>query len=85
MGAFVVIYLRYNTIVCFLTFMRMATRMAATGRKHTVFATEDPVLNLCAFLDFVITVIPRLTKIIRSGITFVSRNVISPKFLYKIV
>ena len=24
------------------------------------------------------TVIPRLTKIIRSGITFVSRNVISP-------
>ena len=27
------------------------------------------------------TVIPRLTKIIRSGITFVSRNVISPRFL----
>ena len=27
------------------------------------------------------TVIPRLTKIIRSGITFVSRNVISHKFL----
>ena len=27
------------------------------------------------------TVIPRLTKIIRSGITFVSRNVISRKFL----
>ena len=32
------------------------------------------------------TVIPRLTKIIRSGITFVSRNVISPRrFLQKIV
>ena len=31
------------------------------------------------------TVIPRLTKIIRSGITFVSRNVISRRFLYKIV
>jgi len=28
-----------------------------------------------------ITVIPRLTKIIRSGITFVSRNVISRRFL----
>ena len=27
------------------------------------------------------TVIPRLTKIIRSGITFVSRNVISRRFL----
>jgi hypothetical protein len=27
------------------------------------------------------TVIPRLTKIIRSGITFVSRNVISSRFL----
>ena len=27
------------------------------------------------------TVIPRLTKILRSGITFVSRNVISRKFL----
>jgi len=27
------------------------------------------------------TVIPRLTKIIRSGITFVSRNVISHRFL----
>ena len=31
------------------------------------------------------TVIPRLTKIIRSGITFVSRNVISRRFLQKIV
>jgi hypothetical protein len=27
------------------------------------------------------TVVPRLTKIIRSGITFVSRNVISRRFL----
>ena len=32
-----------------------------------------------------ITVIPRLTKIIRSGFTFVSRNVISRRFLQKIV
>jgi len=31
------------------------------------------------------TVIPRLTKIIRSGITFVSRNVIFRRFLLKIV
>ena len=31
------------------------------------------------------TVIPRLTKIIRSGITFFSRNVISRRFLWKIV
>ena len=31
------------------------------------------------------TVIPRLTKIIRSGITYVSRNVISRRFLKKIV
>jgi len=31
--------------------------------------------------DVIITVIPRLTKIIRSGITFVSRNVISRRFL----
>jgi len=31
------------------------------------------------------TVIPRLTKIIRSGITFVSRKLISRRFLYKIV
>ena len=30
-------------------------------------------------------VIPRLTKKIRSGITFVSRNVISCRFLYEIV
>jgi len=34
-----------------------------------------------AKLRKVTTVIPRLTKIIRSGITFVSRNVISRKFL----
>ena len=31
------------------------------------------------------TVIPRLTKIIRSGIKFVSRNLISHRFLYTIV
>ena len=31
------------------------------------------------------TEIPRLTKIIRSGITFVSRNMISRRFLQKIV
>ena len=31
------------------------------------------------------TVIPRLTKIISYGVTFVSRNVISRRFLYKIV
>ena len=31
------------------------------------------------------TVIPRLTNMIRSGITFVSRNAISRRFLYKIV
>ena len=31
------------------------------------------------------TVIPRLTKFIRSGITFVSRNVVSRRFLWKIV
>jgi hypothetical protein len=31
--------------------------------------------------NFINTVIPRLTKIIRSGITFVSRNVISRRFL----
>ena len=31
--------------------------------------------------DCGITVIPRLTKIIRSGITFVCRNVISRRFL----
>ena len=31
------------------------------------------------------TVIPRLTKIIRSGITFVNRNVMSHRFLQKIV
>jgi len=34
---------------------------------------------------FSYTVIPRLTKTIRSGITFVSRNVISRRFLWKIV
>ena len=33
------------------------------------------------FLRDTITVIPRVTKIIRSGITFVSRNVISRRFL----
>ena len=32
-------------------------------------------------LSFADTVIPRLTKAIRSGITFVSRNVISRGFL----
>ena len=44
--------------------------------------------TLCFFSFFhtvvlmiTITVIPRLTKIIRSGITFVSRNVISRRFL----
>ena len=33
------------------------------------------------FFQLINTVIPRLTKIIRSGITFVSRNVISRRFL----
>jgi len=32
-------------------------------------------------MDLKNTVIPRLTKIIRSGMTFVSRNVISRRFL----
>jgi len=37
--------------------------------------------QLCYRSKRLITVIPRLTKIIRSGITFVSRNVISRRFL----
>jgi hypothetical protein len=38
-------------------------------------------LSFICNMHFVNTVIPRLTKIIRSGITFVSRNVISRRFL----
>jgi hypothetical protein len=46
--------------------------------------TVQPVASWIG-LVLAITVIPRLTKIIRSGITFVSRNVISRRFLQKIV
>jgi len=40
------------------------------------------IITLCNHMNSVLyTVIPRLAKIIRSGITFVSRNVISRRFL----
>jgi len=42
-----------------------------TAKQNTVSAVDKPVS----------TVIPRLTKIIRSGIAFVSRNVISRRFV----
>ena len=38
------------------------------------------LMRLCK-MTLYYTVIPQLTKIIRSGITFVSRNVISRRFL----
>jgi len=45
----------------------------------------EDILHLSGLPTFVgvfhYTVIPRITKIIRSGITFVSRNVISRRFL----
>jgi len=63
-------------------FQAMYNRLS---RRYTVvyvmlLIAEIPILVACVI--FIIcglyTVIPRLTKTIRSGITFVSRNVISP-------
>ena len=42
---------------------------------------EIPICTANFLILYCITVIPRLTKIIRSGITFVSRNVICRRFL----
>ena len=55
------------------------SRVSVYGVNSVAWATE--------LTPFIVTntVIPRLTKIICSRITFVSRNVISRRFLYKIV
>jgi len=59
---------------------------------HTIYcqSCKGYVSWSCLMLHYqrrtgIYTVIPRLTKIILSGITFVSRNVISLGFLWKIV
>ena len=46
--------------------------------KSPCVCISERLLFSCTFQNN--TVIPRLTKIIRSGITFVSRNVISHRF-----
>ena len=48
-------------------------------QQHTGGATVTHVVRNSSGLRYLNTVIPRLTKIIRSGITFVNRNVISPQ------
>ena len=49
------------------------------------FGVAEYQVQICALVGYYAaysgTVIPRLTKIIRSGITFVSRNVISRRFI----
>ena len=58
--------------------------LSLTGAHRDVAQGTNVPLTLCSQLSGFInrnTVIPRLTKIIRSGIKFVSRNVISHRFL----
>jgi len=55
-------------------------QLSITGTtKKAVSPHTSPVFHYGSWWHC--TVIPRLTKIIRSGITFVSRNVISRRFL----
>ena len=66
-------YLRYFSVMCWK--IRYVYRYAACG----VPPARVYVVDSWAIVDACVsTVIPRLTKIIRSGIAFVSRNVISP-------
>ena len=51
------------------------------GVSHSAIAFWNQLYSF--FMILLITVIPRLTKIIRSGIAFVSRNVISRRFYRK--
>ena len=54
---------------------------APKERIFVKFCTWGFFENLSRNFNFHYNVIPRITKIIRSGITFVSRNVISRRFL----
>ena len=62
----------------------MASSFDVKRRNRTVYVycnIEPRSRNYLCVGETISTVIPRLTKIIRSGITFVSRNVISRRFL----
>ena len=58
----------------------LSTRSVVAVCRHVFIKTQSGHLSL-SFAKHQVLVIPRLTKIIRSGITFVSRNVISRRFL----
>ena len=63
------------------------THTRARARAHTHAHTHTHIYIYIYIYIYINTVTPRLTKIIRSAITFVSRNlrrnVISCRFLYK--
>ena len=63
------------------SFVSRLSCLARCGRWNFLQDTGEVHLIYRRSSLFVYTVIPRLTKIIRSGITFVSRNVISRRFL----
>jgi hypothetical protein len=65
-------YVTINKIVHTHTHTHTHKTHTHTQNTHTHTHTHTYTHN---------TMIPRLTKIIRSGITFVSRNVISRRFL----
>ena len=61
-----------------------STIAAQKCRSRFTFDAHRQIVYLYKYVMWsvlCITVIPRLTKIIRSGITFVNRNVISRRFL----
>ena len=63
-----------------------SSRWVTSQKNEVLIYTAEEVCSLALYIDTSAnedkyTAIPRLTKMIRSGITFVSRNVISRKFL----
>ena len=63
-------------LTCLVRSLRLGNTMHSQVTHDFSFKTVKPLK-----LQVSTTVIPRLTKIIRYGITFVSRNVISRRFL----
>jgi hypothetical protein len=66
---------RYPLVACCIAVLTLCVRNGTHREEHYVGRLSSR-RGTVAY-----TVIPRLTKIIRSGITFVSRNVISHRFL----
>ena len=66
--------------VAYCSSVRSWRQWSFVGLKTTEMKTRV-FFKMWPFCHWTSTVIPRLTKIIRSGIAFVSRNVISRRFL----